>query len=93
MVIFLFGCVYRHLKLFGLNIKDEKKGELDAIAVMDPNATTEITIEFELRSSNFLKHNHDPEKCDLIVCWKHDWKNCPTNIDVFDFESIYNQIK
>jgi hypothetical protein len=27
-----------------------------------------IAIEFEYRSSNFERHGHDPERCDLIVC-------------------------
>ena len=36
-----------------------------------------IRAEAELRSSNFKKHKHDPDGCDLIICWKHDWKDCP----------------
>lgn len=32
----------------------------------------EINIEFELISSNFKKHKHDPSRCDLIVCWNND---------------------
>ena len=27
-----------------------------------------LKIEFEYESRNFLKHNHDPEMCDLIYC-------------------------
>jgi len=34
-------------------------------------------VEFEYQSSNFLLHKHDPEVCDLIVCWIHDWDECP----------------
>jgi hypothetical protein len=36
-----------------------------------------IAIEFEYRSSNFERHGHDPERCDLIVCWVHDWERTP----------------
>jgi hypothetical protein len=36
-----------------------------------------IAIEFEYRSSNFERHGHDPERCDLIVCWEHDWERAP----------------
>jgi hypothetical protein len=32
----------------------------------------ELRVEFELYSSNFVEHDHDPEKCDLVVCWKQD---------------------
>jgi len=27
-------------------------------------------IEFEYKSSNFIAHGHDPDGCDLIVCWE-----------------------
>jgi len=37
-------------------------------------------IEFEYKSSNFKLHGHDVEKCDIIVCWKHDWKDCPLEV-------------
>jgi hypothetical protein len=39
-----------------------------------------ISIEFEFRSSNFVQHRHDPSKCDLIICWEHDWKDCPLEV-------------
>jgi hypothetical protein len=35
-----------------------------------------VRIEFEFRSRNFLTHKHDARKCDLIVCWEDDWKDC-----------------
>jgi len=36
-----------------------------------------VRIEFEYESSSFKQHGHDPKACDLIVCWEHDWKECP----------------
>lgn len=33
--------------------------------------------EFEFLSSNFLEHKHDHRRCDLIVCWRHDYPECP----------------
>jgi hypothetical protein len=36
-----------------------------------------LRVEFELYSSRFRDHKHDPSQCDMIVCWKHDWANCP----------------
>lgn len=32
--------------------------------------------EFEFRSSHFKHHRHDPRKCDIIVCWEHDYEDC-----------------
>jgi hypothetical protein len=32
-----------------------------------------VAIEFEFKSSNFQQHGHDPNGCDLIVCYEHDY--------------------
>jgi len=39
-----------------------------------------VAIEFEYKSSRFQKHGHDPDACDLIVCWEHDWDTCPVPV-------------
>jgi hypothetical protein len=39
-----------------------------------------VKIEFEYKSSNFKDHGHDPELCDIIVCWEDDWKDCPLEV-------------
>jgi hypothetical protein len=37
-------------------------------------------IEFEFNSSDYKKHKHPIKGCDLIVCWHHDWDDCPIEI-------------
>jgi hypothetical protein len=44
------------------------------------NRYKECLIEFELRSSDFKTHKHPVDGCDLIVCWEHDWKDCPLEV-------------
>jgi hypothetical protein len=39
-----------------------------------------VKIEFEQESRNFLKHMHLASECDLIVCWKHNWPECPLEV-------------
>jgi hypothetical protein len=39
-----------------------------------------VRIEFEFESRNFLRHGHDPAGCDLIVCWQHNWPECPLEV-------------
>jgi hypothetical protein len=39
-----------------------------------------VRIEFEYASSNFHDHGHDPRSCDVIVCWEHDWRECPLEV-------------
>ena len=45
-------------------------------------------MEFEERSSNFSEHGHDPRKTDVIVCWKHDWADCPEHIMVLEMSKV-----
>jgi hypothetical protein len=39
-----------------------------------------VRIEFEFRSKLFYRHGHPPEAVDLIVCWQHDWPDCPVEV-------------
>jgi len=32
----------------------------------------EVRVEFEYRSSDFIKHGHPSDGCDLVVCWEED---------------------
>lgn len=41
---------------------------------------TSCRAEFEYRSSSFRLHKHDPKQCDLIICWVHDWPDCPKEV-------------
>ncbi len=35
------------------------------------------SIEFEYRSSGYKAHLKSRRKCHYVVCWEHDWKDCP----------------
>ena len=39
-----------------------------------------MKLEFEYESRNFLRHGHRIDGCDGIVCWKHNWKECPLEV-------------
>lgn len=43
-----------------------------------------VRIEFEFRSRSFLYHGHDADACDVIVCWQHDWPDCPLEVLVLE---------
>lgn len=36
--------------------------------------------EFEFRSSGFKEHLAQKSECHLVVCWQHDWKECPVEV-------------
>jgi len=76
-VIYLFALASKRL---GYNMEAIQSEFPDAVAKrMLPGQKhwESIRIEFEYESSSFKKHGHDPKGCDLIVCWQHDWKECP----------------
>jgi hypothetical protein len=54
--------------------------DCDALRRIDDDHWQPVKIEFELLSRNFVEHGHDPLGCDLIVCWKHNWPECPLRV-------------
>jgi hypothetical protein len=82
-VVFLFGMVAFEL---GYVVESVSTGFPDCEAKRRIKSQSEawerVRIEFEYQSKNFIDHGHDPEQCDIIVCWEHDWPECP--IEVLD---------
>ena len=89
-VIFLFGRIFRFLNFDDVTVGHEKAGDLDAWA-WNEREQRDTIIEFEATSRNFKVHKHDPNKCNLIVCWEHNWKECPNNIDVLELKQFWEK--
>jgi hypothetical protein len=51
-----------------------------------PNRWIPKKIEFENESRNFLTHMHSLDGADLIVCWTHNWPECP--LEVLELKSV-----
>jgi len=70
----------------GIKIESIQDAFPDAIGI-DYRHEREIgirkRIEFEFRSSNY---DHPVEGCDIIVCWEHDWRDCPETIEVIELK-------
>lgn len=90
-VVFLFGMVCREL---GFIIEAIKAGypDCEAKRLVDKfrDRWERVRIEFEFNSKNFKEHGHNPELCDVIVCWKHDWAECP--IEVVELSSAIKSL-
>jgi hypothetical protein len=52
-----------------------------------------VSIEFEYASKNFVDHCHDPNNCDVIVCWIHNWKECPEHLEVVVLSEVIKRLK
>lgn len=82
-VVFLFGKVAHE---FGMYVELIRTGYPDCIAkrFIGRGRWEEIKIEFEFRSSDFVRHKHKIEDVDMIVCWEHDWSACPKQVEILE---------
>lgn len=51
----------------------------DAV-IRDGKSGVLYSVEFEYVASNFVKHGHDIDQCDVVICWIDDWPTCPITI-------------
>jgi len=79
-VVFLFGMVAREL---GYLVEAVQPGFPDCEAKRQVAAGKwqRVLIEFEFESRNF---DHDPDGCDVIVCWHDNWPDRPQNLEVLE---------
>jgi len=91
-VVFLFGMLAEDL---GFVVESIQTGFPDCDAKYKrPDGSYEgVRIEFEYNSSSFEKHGHNPDKCELIVCWVHDWVDCPKSLTVISLSEIIDKGK
>ena len=86
-VIVLFSLLLNDLNMEIINIQTEFP---DCLVSQNKNGKKQtIRIEFEYLSNNFRLHNHDPNECDMIVCWEDNmpnWYTCP--IEIIELKKI-----
>jgi hypothetical protein len=70
-VVVLFALLLPHLPMH-LELDEVREQFPDCLAwrVEEDGTRSLIRIEFELYASNFRVHGHDPNGCDLIICWE-----------------------
>jgi hypothetical protein len=90
-VVFLFGMVSYEIG-FIVEAIHAAYPDCEAKRCVDRrnNRWQRVRIEFEFRSSNFRDHGHDPGGCDVIVCWQHDWPDCP--LEVVELHRVINDL-
>jgi hypothetical protein len=90
-VVFLFGMVAREL---GYLVEAIQAGypDCEAKRQIARGQWQPVRIEFEYLSRNFVDHAHDPEQCDVIVCWINNWADCPNDIEVLALSEIITKL-
>lgn len=77
-VVFLFGVLAWQL---GFVVHRMQAAFPDCEAMRRVGDKWQLTkSEFEFESRNFLRHMHKANECDLIICWKHNWPECPLEV-------------
>lgn len=91
-VVFLFGKIAHE---FGMYVELIRTGYPDCIAkrYIGKDKWEDIRIEFEFKSSDFQRHQHKPEDSDMIVCWEHDWEDCPKSIEILELKNEINKLE
>ncbi len=78
-VVYLFGMVSYELG-FIVEAVHAQFPDCEAKRCIGKDRWQRVRIEFEYRSVNFRDHGHDPSGADLIVCWEHNWAECPIEV-------------
>jgi len=87
-VIYLFGMISYELGFTIKSITSEfPHAEGTRMTSPDnPSAPQEhVRIAFEFKSSDFKVRKRDETMIDLLICWSHNWDDCP--IEVLELES------
>jgi hypothetical protein len=90
-VVLLFGMLAKEL---GYMVEAVQTGfpDCEAKRQIGPDRWQRVRIEFEFESRNFRDHGHPASGCDVIVCWCHNWDECPEDIEVVELSSVIKSL-
>ncbi|HVZ93905.1 MAG TPA: hypothetical protein VG797_05295 [Phycisphaerales bacterium] len=91
-VVVLFAMIAREL---GYLIEAIQAGfpDCDAKRCVGPSHWQRVRIEFEYESRSFKAHGHPIDGCDVIVCWRHNWAQCPKSIEVIELARVIAEMQ
>ncbi len=90
-LIFLFGMVCHELGFVVEAVRpDYPDCEAKRLVDKKQDKWERVRIEFEFKSSSFKVHGHKPDLCDVIICWEHDWPDCP--LEVIELKSVIESL-
>jgi HNH endonuclease len=78
-VVFLFGAMAWQLGYVAQRWQTEFP-DCELIRRVSEDKCQLVRAEVEYESRNFLKHMHEISGCDMIICWKHNWPECPLEV-------------
>jgi hypothetical protein len=90
-VVFLFGMLSEHL---GIEVESIQSGfpDCDGKRLLPDGAFERIRIVIEFRSTEFYYHKHNPNRCDVLLCWEDDWSKGSHEIEVIELKSFIKSL-
>lgn len=89
-VVFVFALLAENMGFVVQRLQTDFP-DCEAMREMERGCWQRVRIEFEFESRNFLKHGHHGHGCDLIVCWIHNWPECPPALEVIELSRELNR--
>lgn len=91
-VVYLFGMVAGRM---GFMVQRMQTGfpDCEAMRRVEPGKWQRVSIEFEFESRNFMKHGHHADACDVIICWRHNWPECPGRLEVIELSKVVRRMR
>jgi hypothetical protein len=86
-VVFVFGMLAEKLRMEVERIQTAFP-DCEAMREVATGKWQRVKIEFEYASRNFVDHKHPVDGCDIIVCWVHNWVDCPEEIEVIELRRL-----
>jgi hypothetical protein len=90
-VLFLFGIMAAELG-FRVERLQAAFPDCEAKREVAPGKWELVFIELEIYSRNFKLHRHNPRGCHAIVCWKHNWPDCPEWLEVIELSKLVKRL-
>jgi hypothetical protein len=80
-VAYLFGMISHELGFIIEALRTESP-DCEGKRCLDTtrNKWEQVKIDFEYKSSDFEAQGHNETETDIIVCWIHDWDECPLEV-------------
>jgi hypothetical protein len=89
-VVALFAMVAQDLG-YSIELMTQSFPDCEAVRRVRGNRFERVRIELEYESRNFLHHDHDPARCDVLVCWIANWQP-PEGIELLELRSLIKRL-
>lgn len=86
-VVYLFGVLAERMG-FCVERMGQSFPDCEVKRLVGPDVWERLRVEIEYESRNFKLHKHPADGCDLIVCWVHNWPECPVEVIALKDEAM-----